>query len=189
MQAQLGKLHKLFQKEYITDKPGGSITNSRSILVLIFLAFVLTVPTLGQQNATQPNETRWFNVGLNLYSQDRYNESLQAYNNVIEINQRNEAAWNNKGIDLSLLGRYDEALVAFDRATSINSSYAEAWYNMGVAYDLKGDLNSAIQAYNKATEINPNYEKAWINKNQDMDVMGIGHTSLYNELTHVPSYQ
>lgn len=134
-------------------------------------------------NAAQLNETQWFNIGLTLYHQERYNSSLQAYNKVIEINPRNAAAWNNGGIDLGMLGRYDEALSAFDRATEINSSYAEAWFNMGEVYDSLGETHSAIEAYTRATESNPNYENALINKNRDIDIVGIPHTSLYNEMT------
>jgi len=81
------------------------------------------------------------------------------------------------------LGKDDEALASFGRAASINSSYAEPWYNIGRIYDNEGDLDSAIKAYNRATEINPNYQNAWFNKDQDMDSMGIGHSSLYNELS------
>ena len=181
-------LHKLFHKERIISRTdyeriGGRATNSSLIPVLLLLIVAFTAPALGQINATQLNETEWFNVALTLYNQDRYNDSLQAYNNVIGIDPLNAVAWNNRGIDLALLGKNDAALMSFGRATSINSSYAEPWYNIGVIYDMEGDLDSAIKAYNRATEINPNYQKAWFNKNQDMDTMGIGHSSLYNELT------
>lgn len=151
------------------------------LLLLLIVAF--TAPALGQINATQLNESEWFNVALTLYNQDRYNDSLQAYNNVIAIDPLNAVAWNNRGIDLGLLGKDDEALMSFGRAGSINASYAEPWFNMGVIYDRENDLDSAIKAYNRATQINPNYQRAWVNKDQDMDAMGIGHSSLYNELS------
>jgi hypothetical protein len=37
-----------------------------------------------------------------------------------------------------------------------------------------------------ATEVNPNFQDAWVRKNQDIDYIGIEHTSLYNELTGTP---
>jgi tetratricopeptide (TPR) repeat protein len=157
--------------------------NSSLIPILLLLIVAFTAPALGQINTTQLNESEWFNVALTLYNQDRYNDSLQAYNNVIAIDPLNAVAWNNRGIDLALLGKDTEALMSFGRAGSINASYAEPWYNMGVIYDRENDLDSAIKAYNRATQINPNYQRAWFNKNQDMDAMGIGHSSLYNELS------
>lgn len=150
---------------------GGRITN-QSLLTVLFLVTLLaiatTVPASGQLNATE-----WLDVGLNLYNQDRYNDSIQAYDKVIEIDPQNAVAWNNKGIDLGMLGKYEDALKAFDMATMINSSYAEAWYNMGAVHDLQGDYNSAIQDYTRAIEINPSYQKAKINKNNDIYISSL----------------
>jgi tetratricopeptide (TPR) repeat protein len=120
-------------------------------------------------NATLENETQSFKVGATRFDQGRYEESLQAYDKVIQINPQNAAAWNNRGIDLGLLNKYDDALQSFLRATSINSSFAEAWFNVGIAYDFFGEYENAINAYTKATEINPNYEQAKANKNEDID--------------------
>ena len=181
-------LHKLFHKERIISRTdyeriGGRATNSSLIPVLLLLIVAFTAPALGQINATQLNESELYNVGMVLYTQDRYNDSLQAFNEVLDINPLNAYAWKMRGIDFGYLRNYNEALFSFYRAASINSSDAEIWYNIGRIYDLEGDLDSAIKAYNRATEINPNYQNAWFNKNQDMDAMGIGHSSLYNELT------
>jgi tetratricopeptide (TPR) repeat protein len=140
--------------------------NSKQILLLSLLTLVLLAPTLAQLNATE-----WFDVGITLYNQDRFNDSVQAYKKAIEIDPQFAEAWNNMGIDLGMLGRYDEAFKAFSNATTINSTYAEAWYNMGVIFDLKGDYNSAIQAYSRAIEINQSYQKAIINKNNDIEIM------------------
>jgi tetratricopeptide (TPR) repeat protein len=147
------------------NQEGGRKTNLSAIPVLL-LVMAITVPALAQLNATE-----WFDVGLTLFNQDRYNDSMQAYYKVTEIDPQNSVAWNNIGIDLGMLGRYEEALKAFDRATMINSSYAEAWYNRGAVHDLQGDYNSAIQDYTRAIEINPSYQKALINKNNDIDII------------------
>lgn len=139
---------------------------SMQILLLSALIIGLTQPTLGQLNATD-----WFDVGVTLYDQNRFNDSLQAYEKAIEIDPQFAEAWNNKGISLGMLNRYDEALFAFNAAATINSTYAEAWYNMGVIYDLKGDYESAIKAYSMAIGLNPSYQKAIINKNNDIDIV------------------
>lgn len=122
-------------------------------------------------NTTQENETQWFKVGVTRFNQGRYEESLQAYDKVLQINQQNAAAWNNKGIVQGLLGKYDSALQSFLKATSINSSFAEAWFNAGVAYDFFGEYDDAINAYTKATQINPNYEQAQKNKIEDINFL------------------
>lgn len=152
-------------KETFYDKPGGIRTNL-SLIPGILLIMLVAFPAFGQLNATE-----WFDVGISLYNQDRYNDSIQAYDKVIEIDPQNAAAWNNKGIDLGMLAKYDEAIKAFDMATMINSSYAEAWYNKGAVHDLQGDYSSAILDYSRAIEINPSYQKALINKNNDLDIV------------------
>jgi tetratricopeptide (TPR) repeat protein len=126
-------------------------------------------PTNNILNSTQENETQWFKVGVARFEQGRYDESLQAYDKVVQINQQNAVAWNNRGIVLGLLGKSDAALQSFLRATSINSSFAEAWFNVGIAYDIFGEYDNAIEAYTKATEINPNYEQAQMNRNEDIN--------------------
>lgn len=120
-------------------------------------------------NATSENETQLFKVGVTRFEQGRYEESLQAYDKVIQIDQQNAAAWNNRGIDLGLLNKYDEALQSFLRATSINSSFAESWFNVGIAYDFFGEYENAINAYTKAIDINPNYEQAKANRDEDSE--------------------
>lgn len=152
--------------------------NSKSIAVCALMIMAFAAPTLGQTNATD-----WFAEGLSLYNQDRFEESVQAYDKAIEIDPQDAETWNNKGIALGILGRYGEALEAFEQATAINSSYAEAWYNMGVIFDFQERYVDAIGAYNTATQINPSYEKAWYNKNQDINIIGLKN---YMEMNKPP---
>lgn len=157
---------------------------SELILVISLLSIAFIAPALGQTNASERNESDLFNKAVFLYSIEKYDESAQTYDEVLKINPRNERAWNNRGIDLGMLGGYDDALQSFHNALEINSSYAEAWFNIGVIYDFEGDYGSAVDAYTRATEINPSYKEAWHRRDLDEDLIGIGHTSLYNELSH-----
>lgn len=137
-------------------------------LVTVALICTLMVPVCAGANETS---SEWFMKGLDLYNQDKIDESLQAYNRALELDPNDYEAWNNKGIDEGLLGKYDDALVSFGNAVAINESYAEAWYNMGVIYDFKEYYGSAVQAYKRATQINPSYQKALVRRNADTDVV------------------
>jgi len=138
-------------------------------LVALAVAVVFsTMPACGQTNATS---SYWFFQGLALYNDDKYQESLDAYDKALELDPADYEAWNNRGIDLGLLNRYDEAIESFKRAVTLNDSYAEAWYNMGVIYDFKGNYYTAVQSYKKATQINPSYQKALVNRNADTDIV------------------
>jgi tetratricopeptide (TPR) repeat protein len=137
-------------------------------LVTAALICTLMVPVCAGANETS---TEWFMKGLDLYNQDKIDESLQAYNRALELDPNDYEAWNNKGIDEGLLGKYDDALVSFKNAVAINASYAEAWYNMGVIYDYKKYYATAIQAYKRATQLNPSYQKALVRRNVDTDIV------------------
>ena len=116
-------------------------------LVTLALIWSFTAPVCAGANETSID---WFMKGLDLYDQEKFNESLEAYNRALELDPNDFEAWNNKGIDEGLLGRYDEALKSFENAVALNESYAEAWYNMGVIYDFKGYYYTAVQAYKKS---------------------------------------
>lgn len=119
------------------------------------------------------NETSidWFMKGLDLYNQEKFDESIQAYNRALELDPNDSEAWNNKGVDEGILGRYDEALKSFENAVALNESYAQAWYNIGVIYDYKGYYYTAVQAYKRATQIDPSYQKALVRRNIDTDIV------------------
>jgi tetratricopeptide (TPR) repeat protein len=137
-------------------------------LVTVALICTLMVPVCAGANETS---SEWFMKGLDLYNQDKIDESLQAYNRALELDPNDYEAWNNKGIDEGLLGKYDDALVSLKNAVAINESYAEAWYNMGVIYDFKKYYANAIQAYKRATQLNPSYQKALVRRNVDTDIV------------------
>lgn len=139
-------------------------------LIALVLVFTEMPPGLGQNNESE-GSMYWFMQGLSLYNQDKFSESLEAYETALQLDPTNSEAWNNRGIDEGLLGMYDDALTSFENALAINQSYAEAWYNMGVVYDLKDDPYTALQAYKMATRIDPEYQKAWIMRNSDTDII------------------
>ncbi len=64
-------------------------------------------------------EEAWNNKGRTLYGLGKYNEAIQAYDKVIEINPRAADAWNSKGIIFRLLGRTTEANAAFAKAKEL----------------------------------------------------------------------
>jgi tetratricopeptide (TPR) repeat protein len=149
------------------------MTNFSSRHVSLALATLVLILAFTAPASAGANETSidWFMKGLDLYNQERYNESLQAYSRALELDPNDFEAWNNKGIDEGSLGSYDEALKSFGNAVALNESYAEAWYNMGVIYDFKGYYYTAVQAYKRATQIDPSYQKALVRRNVDTDIV------------------
>jgi tetratricopeptide (TPR) repeat protein len=167
-------MQKLYHRlALLQERKEGRITNLKSVQVSLALVALALILTLMAPAYAQTNETSiyWFMKGYNLYNQEKFNESLQAYDKALELDPLDFEAWNNRGTDLGLLGNYDEALKSFENAVSLNDSYAEAWYNMGVIYDIKGYYATAVQAYKRATQIDPSYQKALVRRNVDTDIV------------------
>jgi tetratricopeptide (TPR) repeat protein len=104
------------------------------------------------------------NKGLELYSQNRYDEAIQAYDMSINLNPHYLEAWNNKGIALSHLGKYSEAIQAFDVAIELNPQLADPWGNKGDSLKALLKYDEAIQAYDRAIVLDPQWAGPWIGK-------------------------
>jgi len=106
----------------------------------------------------------WFNKGFALFSLGKYEESVRAYDKVIELKPDYADAWNNKGLALKKQGKYDDAIKAYDDAIRLDPKAADAWNNKGNAHNSQGKHDEAIKALDEAIKINPQYADAWYNK-------------------------
>jgi|WetSurSiteA1Bulk_404760.scaffolds.fasta_scaffold01260_5 tetratricopeptide (TPR) repeat protein len=162
-------------------------------LVLMLLAFILT-PISGQlstvdkitmvnNNTLDLNESDslyWLIKGNALLNESKFNESFDAYNKSIELDQSYAEAWNGKGLALesqalaiqshtgsqclARRGKMDEAVKAFDKAIQLEPDYAEAYYNKGYALYRSGKFDEAIQAFDTAIRLEPDFAQAHFNK-------------------------
>lgn len=72
------------------------------------------------------------NKGLSLYNLKRYNEAIECYDKILEINPKDANAWYKKGVVLYQdLHKDEEVIKAYDKAIEINPNYALAWYKKG----------------------------------------------------------
>lgn len=114
----------------------------------------------------------WFNKGVALAKLGKYEEAIECYDKVIELNPNYAPAWYNKGVALAKLGRYEEAIECYKKAVELNPDYVDAWFNMGVAYAKLGKYEEAIKCYDKVLELNPKDYYAWNNKGVALAKLG-----------------
>jgi len=98
---------------------------------------------------------------------ETYQEILDSYDEIIEIDNNYSSAWNNKGVLLGTLQMYNDSVACFDEAIRINSSsssVAVAWNNKGKSMDLLGRDEEALECYNKSIELDPYLAEALHNK-------------------------
>jgi tetratricopeptide (TPR) repeat protein len=94
---------------------------------------------------------------LNDYYVLEYDESINFFKRIIELDSENYRAHYNLGIAYFNLNRFEEALNAYKIALSIKPDHKHVYYNIGLLHEKNENLENAIEAYEKALEIDPNY--------------------------------
>ncbi len=94
---------------------------------------------------------------LNDYYVLEYNESINFFKRIIELDSENYRAHYNLGIAYFNLNRFEEALNSYKIAISIKPDHKHVYYNIGLLYEKKENLEDAIKAYEKALEIDPDF--------------------------------
>jgi tetratricopeptide (TPR) repeat protein len=108
---------------------------------------------LCSQSLAQITVQDWIDKGGEGFSQGKYNDSLQAFENAISLDPENSEAWYNKGVVLFYKGIFNDSLQAFNKAIEINPLDADAWYNKGSALAKIGKTTEAKEAFAKASEL------------------------------------
>ena len=94
---------------------------------------------------------------LNDYYVLEYDESINFFKRIIELDSENYRAHYNLGIAYFNLNRFDEALNSYKIALSIKPDHKHVYYNIGLLHEKTENIENAIEAYEKALEIDPNY--------------------------------
>ena len=94
---------------------------------------------------------------LNDYYVLEYNESINFFKRIIELDSENYRAHYNLGIAYFNLNRFEEALNSYKIALSIKPNHKHVYYNIGLLHEKTENLENAIEAYEKALKIDPNY--------------------------------
>ncbi|MFK8056593.1 MAG: tetratricopeptide repeat protein [Saprospiraceae bacterium] len=107
----------------------------------------------------------YYDLGLNLYFENKLNESQAHFSKVIEMHPDSIAdVFFNRGNVRSKLGNKKGAIEDFDQAISINPNYVEAYQNRGAEKDEIEDYEGAIEDYNRSIEVNPESVLAYFNR-------------------------
>jgi Flp pilus assembly protein TadD len=103
------------------------------------------------------------NLGLLLYSLDRFDEAAQSYKKVIELKPDYVEAHNNLGNILLKLKKLDEAEASFKKAIELKPDYVEAHSNLGILLNTLARPKEAEKSFKKVIELKPDYADAYGN--------------------------
>jgi tetratricopeptide (TPR) repeat protein len=98
---------------------------------------------------------RWNNLGIALLDQLQYQESVQAFTEVIKLRPQYSDAYTNIGLTEILWEKYDSAREAIAKALSIDPNSARALYYDGLLQRRAGNTKVEIADFRKVVEMFP----------------------------------
>jgi len=109
--------------------------------------------------AIQKTKDQWFSEGYMHNKAGQYQEAIEAYTCVIELDPKYASAYYNRGETYRLLGDYQKAIADCSRAIELDSKHVWAYGTRGAAYRMLKDYQQAIQNLSRAIGLDSNY--AW----------------------------
>ncbi|UEC43044.1 MAG: TPR-repeat protein [Methanothrix sp.] len=85
--------------------------------------------------------------GMDRVKRGEFQEGIEFFDQVLEMNPKNADAWNNKGVALYQMGEAEGALTSYDEALKIDSENMEARRNRAFVLRAMGKFEEALEAY------------------------------------------
>jgi tetratricopeptide (TPR) repeat protein len=112
----------------------------------------------------------WYNLG-NAYAQmERWEESLEALDLCLAIDDRFSSAYFSKARTLLLMGRYQEAIDCYQETLEFDGPQAVTFSYIGECYEKMERYEQALIHYDQALALDPNWVDAWIGRGVVKDV-------------------
>ena len=109
---------------------------------------------------TENNYIMHNNFGLALANQKRYEDAIEQFEKVLQINPRYIRAKANIAFVLRRQDRIDEAIEIYKELLEINPDWPEVHNDLGRVYAYKGMADEAIECYKEAVRLRPDFAEA-----------------------------
>lgn len=113
---------------------------------------------LSKQWLNQFADDRDANINLAeiYYGRQDYNQAIQYYNKVVEIDPQFKNAYNTLGYCYANIGDYDKAIQSMKKYIIQAPAEPNPYDSMGEIYSYKGDFKNAEKQFKKANKLNEN---------------------------------
>ena len=105
-----------------------------------------------------------FALGVVLSAQQRHDEALACYDDLVALAPDFVDAHMKRGLLLSQLGRFADAITSFDSAIEIDPRHFDALQHKGEALHYLGQFDDAIACYNQILAVQPNHFAALVDR-------------------------
>jgi len=105
-----------------------------------------------------------FTKASNLYEQDRYDDAIRVWDQLIEKDPINSVSLNNRGITKAKKGDYEGAIKDFNEAIRLKPDSVMTLNNRGNAKSKKRDYDGAVKDFDEAVRLKPKDAVTWYNR-------------------------
>ena len=144
------------------------------------------------QDNTLNNIEDKYNLAINLFQSEKYNESEKVILELLNIVPDNSDIYNFYGRLKQFQGQFDKSIELLKKSVSINNSNFMAHYNLGLAYCIKKDLKNVKHHFEQYLEHNTdNNNKYTCNlyiSKLHFDELDITETAHYYKESKIPLF-
>lgn len=134
----------------------------------------------------------WQERGDELFQQQRYQEAVNCYDNVLESIPDDQMVWFKRGMALENLHRDEMAIESYDRVIQINPDDYLVWFKRAKALENLRRCEEALTAYDRVIEIQPDNYWAWHDRGRVLEDLEQHEEALtaYDRTVHLkPNFQ
>jgi len=121
----------------------------------VFLLFI---------TSCQPSAEDLFEAGVAALEKQEYQQSIEYFDRVVEIEENNPTAWNARGVAFFEMEAWDEAIDSFSRSIDLDSANYKPYFNRGNALMEKDSFKEALYDYNMANGLDFNQPDIYYNR-------------------------
>ncbi|MBZ0207872.1 MAG: tetratricopeptide repeat protein [Flavobacteriales bacterium] len=112
----------------------------------------------------------WFNLGNVFAKLERYEESNQALDLAIAIDERFSSAYFSKARNLLIASRFEEAIACYEETLVFDGPQAITYSFIGECYEKMERFEQALISYDQSIALDPEWVDAWIGRGVVMDM-------------------
>lgn len=110
-------------------------------------------------------------LGITYYSNEKYDEALEEFKKIVEINPVQHEPYFNLGLIYEKKENYKQARYYFLKAVEYKADFQEAYYHLAALSLLEDDKKEAEKFFRKVIEIDPSTKQARLSQ-EELDKIG-----------------
>lgn len=114
----------------------------------------------------------WFCLGNVLSKLERFEESTEALDLAITIDERFTSAYFSKARNLLINGRYEEAIACYEETLAFDGPQAITFSFIGECFEKMERYEQALIHYDQSIHLDPTWADAWIGRGVVKDLLG-----------------